>query len=381
MRTLAEFEVAAGDRVPFVLTWVPSYAPRAAAVRRLRRARRRRRSSGATGSRAAPTRAGTRSAVRRSLLDAQGADVRAERRHRGGGHDLAAGADRRPAELGLPLLLAARRRVHAAGAGRRRVHGRGEGVARLVAAGRGRRPRGPADHVLARPGGAGCPRRSSTGCRGYEGSRPVRVGNEAAGQFQLDVYGEVLDGLHSAREAGLANEDDAWTPAAWCSPTTSRASGSEPDSSLWEVRGPRQHFVHSKVMAWVGVRPDDPHGGALGSRRRRWTGGGPRATPSTRRCARRGYDADARHLHPVLRVQGPGRRAAAHPARRVPARRTTTACAARSRPCERELCEDGFVLRYRTDADPHGESGPSTGCPATRARSSRAASGSPTPSP
>ncbi|BBX20726.1 glucoamylase [Mycolicibacter terrae] len=87
---------------------------------------------------------------------------------------------------------------------------------------------------------------------GYEGSAPVRVGNGAAGQFQLDVWGEVLDGLNLALDAGLECEDTAWD--------IQRAlldflegNWDRPDASLWEVRGPQRHFVHSKVMAWAGV--------------------------------------------------------------------------------------------------------------------------------
>ena len=87
---------------------------------------------------------------------------------------------------------------------------------------------------------------------GYEGSTPVRVGNAAAGQFQLDVWGEVLDGLSLARRDGLPSTADAWD--------LQRAlldflegSWDRPDKSLWEVRGPDRQFVHSKVMAWVGV--------------------------------------------------------------------------------------------------------------------------------
>ena len=87
---------------------------------------------------------------------------------------------------------------------------------------------------------------------GYEGSSPVRIGNAAAEQFQLDVYGEVLDGLHSARQAGLANDADAWTLQTLLTEYLEDV-WQQPDSSLWEVRGPRQHFVHSKVMAWVGL--------------------------------------------------------------------------------------------------------------------------------
>ncbi|MEV4330716.1 glycoside hydrolase family 15 protein [Streptomyces sp. NPDC049597] len=85
---------------------------------------------------------------------------------------------------------------------------------------------------------------------GYAGSVPVRVGNDAAYQLQLDVYGEVIDSLFLARAAGLKAERHAWNiqlsllgflESKW----------REPDQGLWEVRGPRRHFVHSKIMAWV----------------------------------------------------------------------------------------------------------------------------------
>jgi GH15 family glucan-1,4-alpha-glucosidase len=87
---------------------------------------------------------------------------------------------------------------------------------------------------------------------GYEGSAPVRVGNAAASQLQLDVYGEVMDALHQARLAGLPASPEGWALQValanhvaniWC----------EPDHGIWEVRGPAQHFTHSKVMAWVAM--------------------------------------------------------------------------------------------------------------------------------
>ncbi|MFD7290422.1 glycoside hydrolase family 15 protein [Streptomyces sp. NPDC059863] len=86
--------------------------------------------------------------------------------------------------------------------------------------------------------------------RGYASSAPVRTGNNAVDQLQLDVYGEVMDSLNVARTAGLPAQPHAWNlqlsllgflESKW----------REPDEGLWEVRGPRQHFVHSKVMAWV----------------------------------------------------------------------------------------------------------------------------------
>ncbi|WP_328325303.1 MULTISPECIES: glycoside hydrolase family 15 protein [unclassified Streptomyces] len=86
--------------------------------------------------------------------------------------------------------------------------------------------------------------------RGHQGSAPVRTGNGAVTQLQLDVYGEVIDSLHLARTAGLANEPHAWSlQLALLGFLESRWR--EPDEGLWEVRGPRRHFVHSKVMAWV----------------------------------------------------------------------------------------------------------------------------------
>jgi GH15 family glucan-1,4-alpha-glucosidase len=85
---------------------------------------------------------------------------------------------------------------------------------------------------------------------GYEGSRPVRMGNSALGQLQLDVYGEVTDALYQTHRAGLAPDPTAWRLQAALLDFLER-SWVEPDEGLWEVRGPRQHFTHSKVMAWV----------------------------------------------------------------------------------------------------------------------------------
>jgi GH15 family glucan-1,4-alpha-glucosidase len=85
---------------------------------------------------------------------------------------------------------------------------------------------------------------------GYEGSKPVRVGNAAASQLQLDVYGEVMDVLYLGRRVGLEENAAGWKlqralleflESAW----------DKPDHGLWEMRGPKRHFTHSKVMAWV----------------------------------------------------------------------------------------------------------------------------------
>lgn len=85
---------------------------------------------------------------------------------------------------------------------------------------------------------------------GYEGSQPVRIGNKAHVQLQLDVYGELMDALHQAREKGMADAQAGWAmqlallahlEAIW----------REPDEGIWEVRGGREHFTYSKIMAWV----------------------------------------------------------------------------------------------------------------------------------
>jgi GH15 family glucan-1,4-alpha-glucosidase len=87
---------------------------------------------------------------------------------------------------------------------------------------------------------------------GYEGSRPVRVGNAASGQFQLDVYGELLSCLYAGRKAGLAGRDENKQPLIQLLQFLEKAWQRE-DDGIWEVRGGRKHFTHSKVMAWVAI--------------------------------------------------------------------------------------------------------------------------------
>jgi GH15 family glucan-1,4-alpha-glucosidase len=87
---------------------------------------------------------------------------------------------------------------------------------------------------------------------GYEGSAPVRIGNVATRQFQLDVYGEIMDAMHQARRNGIEPEETSWRlqraiidhlEGVW----------DQPDEGIWEVRGPRRQFTHSKMMAWVAM--------------------------------------------------------------------------------------------------------------------------------
>jgi GH15 family glucan-1,4-alpha-glucosidase len=87
---------------------------------------------------------------------------------------------------------------------------------------------------------------------GYEGSKPVRVGNAASGQFQLDVYGEVIDAMHQARRVGIASEPASWNLQRHLIEFVAK-HWTDPDEGIWEVRGPRRHFTHSKMMAWVAM--------------------------------------------------------------------------------------------------------------------------------
>jgi len=85
---------------------------------------------------------------------------------------------------------------------------------------------------------------------GYEKSKPVRIGNAAAAQLQLDVYGELIDALYQACKGGLAGHDIAWSLQRALLDHLEKA-WTEPDAGLWEVRAPPRHFTYSKVMAWV----------------------------------------------------------------------------------------------------------------------------------
>ena len=100
---------------------------------------------------------------------------------------------------------------------------------------------------------------------GYEGSAPVRIGNAASEQYQLDVYGEVADALYQSRRSAVAGrEEPAWDLSVALLDFL-EDGWREPDEGIWEVRGPRQHFTHSKVMAWVAfdraARVIDEYGG------------------------------------------------------------------------------------------------------------------------
>jgi GH15 family glucan-1,4-alpha-glucosidase len=183
---------------------------------------------------------------------------------------------------------------------------------------------------------------------GYEGSRPVRIGNAASEQLQVDVYGEVMDALYQARAHGLAEERTAWQLQKTLLRYLDR-TWQEPDEGIWEIRGERRHFVHSKVMAWVAfdraVRSVEEHG--LDGPVDQWRAA--RDEIHAQVCDR-GYDASlgsfvqsygsAQLDASLLLVPLVGFLPADDP-------RVAGTIAA----VERELVEDGFVLRYRTHAD------------------------------
>jgi GH15 family glucan-1,4-alpha-glucosidase len=90
---------------------------------------------------------------------------------------------------------------------------------------------------------------------GYEGSKPVRIGNAASEQFQLDIFGEVLAVMYGAWEAGLPTRDSSRSPGIELTALIEMVERvwREPDEGIWEVRGERQHFTYSKVSAWTAI--------------------------------------------------------------------------------------------------------------------------------
>ena len=259
-----------------------------------RRRSRRRPRSGWHG----PTRAGCdvpeawRDVVRRSLIVLQGAHLRADRRHRRRADDVAAGADRRRAQLGLPLLLAARRDVHAARADPRRLRAtrraRGaSGCSRAVA--------GDPSDMQIMYGVAGERRLTELELpwlAGYEGSAPVRIGNAASEQLQLDVYGEVIDALYQARGTGFRPSRTPGISQTRRARAPRRTIWHEPDDGIWEIRGERRHFTHSKVMAWVAFDRAVRSVEEQGDRRARRALARACATRSMREICARGFDAE-----------------------------------------------------------------------------------------
>jgi GH15 family glucan-1,4-alpha-glucosidase len=191
---------------------------------------------------------------------------------------------------------------------------------------------------------------------GYEQSRPVRIGNAAHGQLQLDVYGEVIDALHQARRGALDSQEIDWAfqrallehlESIW----------DAPDEGIWEVRGGPRHFTHSKVMAWValdrGIRAVEDFG--LPGPVARWRA--LRHAIHDEVCAR-GFDTNLNSF-----VQSYGSRELDASLLLLPTMGFLPASDPRIvgtiEAVERHLFVDGFVLRYdsstSTDGLPAGE--------------------------
>ena len=181
---------------------------------------------------------------------------------------------------------------------------------------------------------------------GYEGSRPVREGNEAAKQFQLDVYGEVVDAMYHAQRAGLEISEADWRMQVALL-NFLESKWEEPDEGIWEVRGKPQHFTHSKVMAWVAfdraVKLVQHCGCSANDHLDTWKGLRARIH---REVCERGYHAGKKTF-----TQTYGSNALDASLLMIPLVGFLPADDERVRntiaAIERELLHDGFVMRYR----------------------------------
>jgi GH15 family glucan-1,4-alpha-glucosidase len=192
---------------------------------------------------------------------------------------------------------------------------------------------------------------------GYEGSKPVRTGNAAHKQFQLDIFGEVSNTLFHCRQAGLEPSRDTGEDVALALLQFLETGWEQPDEGIWEMRGPRRHFTHSKMMAWVAVDR------AVKAAERGWFSGDIARWKTLRdkihaQVCSAGFDAG---LNSFVQYYGSKNLDASLlmmpligflPANDVRVAGTVKAI-------EKHLMEDGFVARYSTDPAvdgmPHGE--------------------------
>ena len=249
MSTVSDFTVRAGDRVPFVLTWNPSHESPPKPVDAEHALRDTLRFWTHWAQRGNPVHGPYRDAIKRSLLT-----LKALTYHPTGGIVAAAttslpeliGGTRnwdyrycwlRDSTYTLQALISAGYLAEAK-AWR-------EWLLRAVAG-------DPAELQImyAVDGTRRIPEAELPWLAGYENSRPVRTGNAASDQLQLDVWGEILDSLALARNAGISTHDDAWDMQVALM-NHLEGTWDQPDNGLWEMRGPRRHFTHSKVLAWV----------------------------------------------------------------------------------------------------------------------------------
>lgn len=193
---------------------------------------------------------------------------------------------------------------------------------------------------------------------GYENSSPVRTGNAAYSQFQLDIFGEVINTLYECRKAGIVPPKHAAQGVGRALLQFLETGWERPDDGIWEVRGPRRHFTHSKIMAWLAVDR------AVRSIERGWMSGDSMPHWSALRdriheqICREGFDPDlnsfvqyygSKHLDASLLMIPLVRFLPADDPRVIG---TVTAI-------EKHLIRDGLVSRYTidpaVDGIPHGE--------------------------
>jgi GH15 family glucan-1,4-alpha-glucosidase len=249
MSTVSDFTVRAGDRVPFVLTWNPSHESPPKPVDAEHALRNTLRFWTDWAQRGSPVHGPYRDAIKRSLLTLKALTYQPT------GGIVAAATTSLPELIGgtrnwdyrycwlrdstytLQALISAGYLAEAK-AWR-------EWLLRAVAG-------DPAELQImyTLDGTRRIPEAELPWLAGYENSRPVRTGNAASDQLQLDVWGEILDSLALARNAGISTHDDAWDMQVALM-NHLEGTWDQPDNGLWEMRGPRRHFTHSKVLAWV----------------------------------------------------------------------------------------------------------------------------------
>jgi GH15 family glucan-1,4-alpha-glucosidase len=185
---------------------------------------------------------------------------------------------------------------------------------------------------------------------GYEKSKPVRIGNAASEQFQLDVFGEVLDAMYQTHRSGIETDDAEWRLLVQLMRFL-ESNWDKPDNGIWEVRGGRKHFTHSKMMAWLAfdraVKLVETCNCAAGKNLKRWQ--------KTRdqihaEVCERGYNCDKKAFTQYYGTDALDASLLMMPligflpAKDERVRNTIEAI-------ERELLRDGFVLRYRPEEE------------------------------
>ena len=282
----ADFTVAAGQRVAFAMVWYPSHQEPPPQIDPWDAAKGTTRFWREWVGRC--TYDGEwRDAVMRSLITLKAMTYRPTGGIVAAVDDVAARADRRGPQLGLPVLLAPRRDVHALRPADGGLRARGGGLARVAPARGRRRPARPADHVRHLRASAGCTRWSSTGSPGYEGSRPVRVGNDAVAPVPA---GRLRRGPRPAapgRARGPAARGGVLGGGA---AAHRRARVALARARRRHLGGPRRRAaLHALEGDGVGRgRPGRSATSSCSGSRARWTDGGRSATRSTPRSAARG---------------------------------------------------------------------------------------------